>query len=116
MHEFSLCQNLLHQVDQIAREHQATTIDKIHLQVGPLSGVEPALLQTAFQIARTDTLARSADILIHMTPIKVRCKSCGATSEANMNNLACRDCGDWQTELISGDELLIERIEMQTPQ
>ena len=116
MHEFSICQSLLRQVDQIATEHHATTIDKIHLQVGPLSGVEPALLQSAFQIARANTLARTADMIIQATPIKVRCKNCGAMSEAKLNNLACRACGDWQTELLSGDELFIERIEMQTPQ
>lgn len=116
MHELSVCQGLLKQVSQIAVEHNATAVEKIYLQIGPLAGVEPALLQAAFPIARINTLAEQADMLIQSMPIRVRCKTCNAECEATLNNLTCAACGDWQTELLSGDELLIERIEMQTIQ
>lgn len=116
MHELSVCQGLLKQVSQIAAEHNATVVERIYLQVGPLSGVEPALLQAAFPIARIDTLAEQAEILIQTMPVQVRCKTCNAQSETKLNNLTCTACGSWQTELLSGDELLIERIEMQTVQ
>jgi len=116
MHELSVCQGLLKQVSQIAAEHKATAIDKIHLQIGPLSGVEPTLLQAAFPIASKNTLAEQAEMLIQPMPIRVRCKTCYSESETTLNDLTCTACGDWQTELISGDELLIERVEMQTVQ
>lgn len=116
MHELSVCQGLIKQVSQIAAEHNATHVEKIYLQVGPLAGVEPALLQTAFPIARINSLAEQAEMFIQTVPIRVRCKTCSAESEASVNNLTCLACGDWQTELLSGDELLIERIEMQTTQ
>ena len=116
MHELSVCQGLLKQVGQIAAEHQATTVEKIYLQIGPLAGVEPALLQAAFPTARINTLAAQADIVIKTMPIRVKCKTCHEESEATANNLTCVACGDWQTELLSGDELLIESIDMQTAQ
>ena len=48
MHELSVCQGLLDQVTGIARQHQATGVARIRLRIGPLSGVEPQLLQQAF--------------------------------------------------------------------
>jgi hydrogenase nickel incorporation protein HypA/HybF len=116
MHELSICQSLLTQVNNIAAEHHATSVEKIFLQVGPLSGVEPELLQSAFPIARADTIAAEAELVIQQMPIQVRCKTCHAETTAKANRLLCGECGDWQTELLSGDELLLERVEMQTEQ
>jgi hydrogenase nickel incorporation protein HypA/HybF len=116
MHELSVCQSLLNQVNNIAAEHHATAIEKIFLQVGPLSGVEPELLQSAFPIARAGSIAAEAELVIQQMPIQVRCKTCHAETTAKANRLLCGECGDWQTELLSGDELLLERVEMQTEQ
>ena len=116
MHELSVCQGLLKQVSQIAAEHNASKVEKIYLQIGPLAGVEAELLQAAFPIARRNTLAEQAEMFIQAMPVQVRCKTCHEISEARLNNLTCAACGDWQTELLSGDELLIERVEMQMKQ
>jgi hydrogenase nickel incorporation protein HypA/HybF len=114
MHELSVCQSLLDQVSQIASDHHAAVVDRIYLQVGPLSGVEPELLQSAFPIARANTVAAHAELVIEMLPIKVKCQICAAETDANMNKLVCAECGDWHTELVSGDELLLERVELRT--
>lgn len=116
MHELSVCQSLLDQVNTIAAEHHATSIEKIFLQIGPLSGVEPELLQSAFPIARADTIAAGAELVIQRMPVQVRCKTCHAETAATLNRLLCGECGDWRTELLSGDELLLERVEMLTQQ
>ena len=116
MHELSVCQGLVKQLNQIAIEHRATAVEKIYLQVGPLAGVEPALLQAAFPVASTNTLSEQAQMFIKTMPIRVRCRTCKEESETTLNNLSCSACGDWHTELISGDELLIERVEIQTAQ
>lgn len=112
MHEMSICQGLLHQVSRIAADNHALIVDKIHLQVGPLSGVEPELLKTLFPLARANTMFAKAELVIHLQPIKVKCPQCQAETEATINNLVCAECGNWQTRLISGDELLLQRIEM----
>jgi len=114
MHELSICQSLLKQVGNIAAEHHASAVENIYLQVGPLSGVEPDLLQSVFPIASADTVAERAKLIISSMPIRVRCRTCSAESEASINRLVCGHCGDWQTELLTGDELLLERVEMRT--
>jgi hydrogenase nickel incorporation protein HypA/HybF len=112
MHELSLCQALLAQVEQVAQDHQAHRVDKVVLRIGPLSGVEPRLLQDAFPIARAGTVAADAELLIEELPLTVRCQSCGAETAAQPNRLICGACGDWHTQLISGDELLLASVEL----
>ena len=112
MHELSVCQALLGQVESIAQEHRAKGVAKIVLHIGPLAGVEPRLLQEAFPIARAGGIADTAELQIEILPIRVHCASCGADSEAAANRLLCGVCGDWHTQLISGDELLLARMEM----
>lgn len=113
MHELAVCQGLLQQVNRIAAEHNARRVEKIHIQVGPLSGVETDLLESAFPIARAGTLASDARLIIHTMPVRVHCEICDTESDATPNRLLCAQCGDWHTRLVGGDELLLERIEMQ---
>ncbi len=112
MHELSVCQALLGQVKTLAKEHRAKGIEKIVLHIGPLSGIEPRLLQEAFSLARSNSIADSAELVIETTPLKVRCLHCGVVSETTANRLMCETCGDWQTQLVSGDEMLLASVEM----
>ncbi len=115
MHELSLCQALLDQVERIARDHGATSVDRILLKVGPLSGVEGALLQHAYPLAAAGTVAEGAELVIEPAEIRVRCNDCGAETDAKQNRLLCGACGGFRTRLISGDELLLANVELTIP-
>jgi hydrogenase nickel incorporation protein HypA/HybF len=114
MHELAICRGIIDQVSAIAADHNAQHVDRIFLKIGPLSGVEPELLRSAFPIASAQTVASDATLVIQSLPVRVRCKSCSAESEVTINKMLCSQCGDWQTELLSGDEMLLERIELET--
>lgn len=112
MHELAVCQALLKQVEEIAARENAKEVTRILLRVGPLSGVVPELLEQAFTIARAGTIAEHADLISEPQPVKVRCHQCGAESEASLNRLICASCGDYRTQLIAGDELLLASLEL----
>jgi len=112
MHEMSICQALLDQVERIAHEQRASQVDSIVLSIGPLSGVEPVLLDRAFEVARLQTVAENSTLDIETGPIVVECRSCGASGEAGVNRLVCPSCGDWQVNVVQGDELLLMRLEV----
>lgn len=112
MHELSVCQALLAQVSGIARNHGARAASRIVVRVGPLSGVEPALLAQAFPLARAGTLAADAELVIEPAPVRVRCERCGAQTEAAANRLLCGACGDYHTTLTAGDDLLLVSVEL----
>jgi hydrogenase nickel incorporation protein HypA/HybF len=112
VHELSVCWDLLHQVAAVACQHGASTVSRIHLRLGPLSGIEAPLLAQAFTIARAGSVAAQAELVTERLPVRVRCTSCGAESEAQPNRLVCGVCGDWRTALLSGDELLLASVEL----
>lgn len=110
MHELSVCQSLLAEVARIAGENGGGNVSEIVLGIGPLSGVEAPLLDRAFTIARAGTCAAKATLVIEAMPVTVRCRSCGGGGEVKPNRLLCPQCGDWQVDLASGDELQITRV------
>jgi hydrogenase nickel incorporation protein HypA/HybF len=112
MHEMSICQGLMDQVERIAAEQNASRVDSIVLSIGPLSGVEPVLLNRAYEVARLHTVAENAELEIETGPIVVECRDCGAKGEAEVNRLLCPSCGNWQVNLVQGDELLLLRLEV----
>jgi hydrogenase nickel incorporation protein HypA/HybF len=112
MHELSVCQALLDQVEGIAHDRNACEVTEINVRVGPLSGVEPELLQQAFRIACAGTLAEGARLNLSSMPIRVHCRTCGAETEAVPARLVCGECGDWRTRLVSGDDLLLTTVEL----
>lgn len=116
MHELSVCLALLEQVSAIAQDHRATGVTRILLRVGPLSGVEPLLLQQAFPLAAAGTLAADAELRIEPAPVRVRCTRCGTESPAPANRLVCPACGEFRTRLLSGDELLLAQVELVLPE
>lgn len=114
MHELSVCQGMLDQVAAIAGRHDATAVTSIVVRIGPLSGVVPELLAQAFPLARAGTVAADAELVIEPAPVRVRCETCGAETEASVNRLVCGECGDWRTRLVSGDELVLKSVELVT--
>jgi len=115
MHELSVCQGLLDQVEAIAAQHRAERVCSITVRIGVLSGVEPDLLQQAFSLARGDGVAAQASLIIESLPVRVSCRQCGMESDALPNRLLCAHCGDFHTRLISGDELLLASVELDVP-
>lgn len=112
MHEMSICTALLEQVEAIAKERNAIRIEKIVLQIGPLSGIEASLLAHAYPLVAAGTVAEKAELVIESSPIRVKCTRCGAVTEATLNRLVCQECGDFRTQLISGDEMVLSQLEM----
>jgi hydrogenase nickel incorporation protein HypA/HybF len=113
MHELSICGALIAQVEAIAAERSAY-VRQVRVGVGPLSGVEPQLLAFAYPVACAGTRAEGSHLEIERTAIVVRCRSCGAQSPAAPSDLGCTACGAWATDLVSGDELLLLQVEIET--
>ncbi len=112
MHELAICQSLIAEVTCGAGAHGAQRVGRIELAIGPLSGVEPALIADAFTIASAGTPAQGARLAIEVAPVVVFCPTCDAESEATPNRLLCGRCGGWQVRLHSGDALLLKRVEL----
>ena len=115
MHELSVCIALLDQVERIARDHRAQRVSAIAVTVGPLSGVEAALLRRAYPLAAAGTVAEDAELRIRTAEVVVSCGECGSETGAAPNRLLCAVCGGFRTRVVSGDDMILERVVLQNP-
>ena len=111
MHEYSIVQALLDRVSAEARARQASAVHKIHVQIGEMSGVETALLATAYAFFREKTVCEKAEIEIEAVPVRWECRAC-TRPIAGGGPLRCGACGG-EVRLVSGDEIVLSRIEME---
>jgi hydrogenase nickel incorporation protein HypA/HybF len=106
MHEQSLVRNLLKQVDQIRRDHGASRVAEVRVELGPLSGVEPALLTSAFEQLANDETVDSASLVIDEVELIAKCEACQTEFEVQDFQFRCPDC-EGNVKVIQGDELLL---------
>jgi len=111
MHEYSIVQALMAQVKAEANRHGATSVQRIEIKIGEMSGVEVDLLRTAFETFRDRSICTNAVLQIEVEPVKWGCATCRELFAAGAR-LQCPDCGQ-PARLLSGDEILLQRIEME---
>ncbi len=116
MHELALCQALIAQVEEVAAQHGAHHVNRVTLSVGPLAGVEPVLLESAYPLASAGTVADGSTLRIETAFLKVRCLNCGEVTDALPNRLLCAACGNYRTSVESGDELMLVSVDLATDQ
>jgi hydrogenase nickel incorporation protein HypA/HybF len=114
MHELSIVASLVETVEGLAREHGAAAVTGIWIKVGPLSGVVPELLESAFDMYRRGTVAEGATLAIEKPPLRALCRACRAETERADYAPACPACGSTDLELVGGTDLLLERVELET--
>lgn len=114
MHELSICLSLLQQMETIAEQRNASAVERVYLKIGPLAGIEPHLLRQAYPLAVAGTVAENAELIIEAADVVVTCTQCGAESKVLPNRLLCADCGDFRTRIVSGDEMILQRLELTT--
>ncbi len=115
MHELSICEALVRRVLDVVPPAGAGAVGRITLRIGPLAGVEPDQLRLAFPLVAAGTSCAGAVIDIEPMPVRVCCRVCGEHSSARANRLLCADCGAWQVNLVSGDEMLLASVEFLAP-
>lgn len=111
----TVCLSLLKQAEEVARAHAARSVERIVVILGPLSGVEPLLLDGAFSIARKGTIAENADLVCEAGTIRVRCRACGSEGPGSLSSLACTACSSPDTTVTAGRELILKRLELGLP-
>jgi hydrogenase nickel incorporation protein HypA/HybF len=90
-------------------------VARINIEVGPLAGIEPAQLSSAFSVLRLGGCAAQAELSVETTQVMISCLSCGAQSPTRPNRLVCGACGGFRIRILSGEELRLVRVELRAP-
>ena len=113
MHEYSIVASLIDRVQKEAAAHGATRVHRLHVEIGELSGVELDLLKTAFDTFRESTICEQAELAIESVAADWACPACHRSFEHGAI-LRCKEC-DRPARAIHGDEIILQRIEMEAP-
>ncbi len=114
MHEFSIATSLIEQVEDIAKQNNASKVNIVELEVGSIRQVVPDIMQTAWQSATIDTLALNSKLIINEIQAKAKCRKCGFEFEPQLDSYLCPKCSIADVEILQGDEIILKSVDLET--
>lgn len=129
MHELSIACEILEQVLNTAKAHDATKVKHVTLQMGRLSHTNADQLTFCFKAIAEESIAKDVEFIVEMVPPSLECE-CGyngpvdekqirESSELKSELLAyiaaieCPICGK-PAQITGGRELIVKSIEIET--
>ncbi len=113
MHEYSIVEALISRVAEETEARGAAGVSRLYVKIGALSGVEPDLLASAYELFSERTICAGAELRIERVEERWACSGCGRAVERGAA-LVCPECAR-PARLVQGDEIVLERIEMEVP-
>ena len=110
MHEVSLTRELLSQVKQAMLQHQVERVSGIQIEIGPLSGVEPLLVEQAFYALIRETGFADTCLTVQLTQLTAVCLDCQHEFEVVDFQFYCAACSSSRVQVTSGDQLRLLSI------
>lgn len=111
MHEMAIACEIVDRLLELARQHRATRIGEVELEVGRLRQVVPEALELAFQAAVAGTLADGAALKIIDVGVTAVCNACGSSYEPDIEaSFVCPSCGRADPRITAGDDIVIRNI------
>jgi hydrogenase nickel incorporation protein HypA/HybF len=113
MHEYSIVQALLESCEEHAKQNEAQEITKVVIKVGVLSGVEPNLLETAFNTFKEKTICHNAQFVMNVQDIVIECLDCQTTSTLKKREFTCPKCQSINIDVKEGEDMYLMSLEME---
>jgi hydrogenase nickel incorporation protein HypA/HybF len=110
LHELAIADSMV----RIAGRHAAgRRVTKVYLKVGHLRQVVPSALAFSFELVAQGTPLEGAELEMEEVPVTGKCRGCGAESQPAEFPLQCASCGAFDLEVLQGEELYVESLELE---
>jgi hydrogenase nickel insertion protein HypA len=113
MHEYSIVQALLNQCEEIAHQNNANVVTKVVVKIGTMSGVEPHLLEIAFDTFKEKTVCDGASFVMNVQPLTIECNQCKTITPLNEIYYKCPHCESLDVKVIDGEDMFLMTLEME---
>jgi hydrogenase nickel incorporation protein HypA/HybF len=115
MHELSLALSIVDLAAEEAERQGGARVVAVHLRLGPLAGVVPEALRSAYDLAREGSPVGAAELVIEEVPLVVYCPACAAErTPASAQLLCCPACGTPTPQVVRGREMELVALEVET--
>lgn len=109
MHELSLCRAI---VDTVTNRAAGRAVRSVHLSVGHFRQVVPDTLRFCWDLSVEHTDLAGCELVVDHIPALIICRDCGCQTTLDMPMLVCAGCDGTDVDLVSGEEFLIESIDV----
>ena len=113
MHEYSIVQSLIDSCEDHARQNSAKKVTQVVVKIGVLSGVEPQLLQTAFDTFKEGTICSQAVFDMQIQPLVIHCNKCNGEFTLQKYEFKCKACESFDVKAIEGEDMYLMRLELE---
>ena len=110
MHELSIAESV---VSIASRQAAGRRVTKVQMKVGYLRQIVPSALTFGFGLLAEGTPVEGAELEMEQIPAVGRCLLCGVQSRLGSFPLQCGKCGGFDLEILKGEELMVESLELE---
>lgn len=115
MHELAIAQSIFDAVAAKAAECRAVQVKGVRLRIGEAGGIVADSLTFCFDmLASLDPVVKGAQVTIETVPHRARCHHCDREFAVANYIARCPLCQEWSGDIISGTELQLLEIEIET--
>lgn len=115
MHELGIVIEVVKQVEKLAKENNVEKVTKLTLEVGEVSGVVKEYFEDAFKWFIKKSTYMKECVLDYVTIQGISyCEDCKKTYPTTQFGKECPFCRSPRTYLVSGQEVKIKDIEVQS--
>lgn len=111
MHELGIVFHMIDLLEEVGRESRLTSIARVTLNLGEVTGVIPSYLDDCWRWAADRTeLLRGAELEVVPVAAVTVCNACGRTYGTLEHGKECPHCGSLDTELLHGLEIEVDSV------
>lgn len=115
MHELGIVVRVIEQVEKVAEENNVSKVAKLTLEVGEVSGIVPDLFTDCFEWSKKKSkYLQDCELELVILEAISYCRDCKETYKTTDYAKQCPHCGSNNTYLVSGNEISIKDISVQT--
>jgi hydrogenase nickel incorporation protein HypA/HybF len=119
MHEVAIANGMIEEIIRIAHENHANRITSVRLKIGAVSGIVIESFKFAFDaLKRGYPLISNTELSIDEIPVVYECVICQklftpANEKGLLHFYSCPECGSFKVGIRSGEEMDIEKLEIE---